>query len=104
MAHFIRLGLGAIMSRLVVEDRTKPGAAHECDHQFGEKETADIGKSQRLRKEGNARINKVMAMRLGSAKIIEQVHNSTYFESLETDISIEDNVCCIDYADTWSSK
>jgi hypothetical protein len=23
---------------------------------------------------------------------------------LETDISIEDNVCCIDYADTWSSK
>jgi len=26
------------------------------------------------------------------------------FESPETDPHIADNACCIDYADTWSSK
>jgi len=36
----------------------------------------DIGKSQRLRKEGNARINKVSAMKPGIAKIIEKVRSS----------------------------
>jgi len=55
-------------------------------------------------KQGNARINKVSAMRPGLAKIIEKVHISWYFESLETDLHMAENACCIDYAETWSSK
>jgi len=78
--------------------------AHERDQQFGENESRDIGKSQRLRKEGNARINKVSAIRPGLAKIIEKVCISTCFESPETDLHIAENACCIDYADTWSAK
>jgi hypothetical protein len=46
---------------------------HEHDQQFGENESMDIGKSQRLRKEGNARINTVSAMRPGLAQIIKKV-------------------------------
>jgi len=76
MAHVIQLALGAFMSSLGVKGRTKSWEAHECDQQYGENETMDIGKSQRLRKEGNARINKVSAMRPGLAKIIEKVRIS----------------------------
>jgi len=61
------------MSSLGVKGRIKSWEAHEHDQQFGENESIDIGKSQRLRKEGNARINKVSAMRPGLAKIIEKV-------------------------------
>ena len=104
MAHVIQLSLGAFMSSLGVKGRTKSWEAHERDQQFGENESTDIGKSQRLRKEGNARINKVSAMRPGLAKIIEKVRISTYYESAETDLHIAENACCIDYADTWSSK
>jgi len=104
MAHVIQLALGAFMSSLGVKGRTKSWEAHERDQQFGENESTDIGKSQRLRKEGNARINKVSAMRPGLAKIIEKVRISTYFESAEADLHIAENACCIDYADTWSSK
>jgi hypothetical protein len=64
------------MSSLGVKGRTKSWEAHERDQQFGKNESIDIGKSQRLRKEGNARINKVLAMRLGLAKIIEKVRIS----------------------------
>jgi hypothetical protein len=64
------------MSRLGVKGRTKFWEAHERDQQFGENESIDIAKSQRLRKEGNARINKVSAMRPGLAKIIEKVRIS----------------------------
>jgi len=103
-AHVILLALGAFVSTLRVKGPTKSWEAHEHDQQFGENERRDIGKSQRLRKEGNARINKVSAMRPGLAKIIEKVHISTYFESAETDLHIADNACCIDYHDTWSSK
>jgi len=73
MAHVIKLALGAFMSSLGVKGRTKSWEAHERNQQFGENESIDIGKSQRLRKEGNARINKVSAMRPGLAKIIEKV-------------------------------
>jgi hypothetical protein len=55
-AHVIQLGLGAFMSSLSVEGRTKSWEAHERNQQFGENESIDIGKSQILRKEGNARI------------------------------------------------
>jgi len=104
MAHVNQLCLGAFMSSLGVKGRTKSWEANECDQQFGENESTDIGKSQRLRKEGNARINKVSAMRPGLAKIIEKVRISTYYESAETDHHIAENACCIDYADTWMSK
>jgi len=76
MAHVIQLTLVAFMSSLGVKGRTKSWEAHERDQQFGENESIDIGKSQRLRKEGNARINKVSAMRPGLAKIIEKVRIS----------------------------
>jgi len=104
MAHVIQLALGAFMSSLGVKGGTKSWEAHERDQQFGENESVDIGKSQRLRKEGNARIKKVSAMKPDLAKLIETVHISRYFESAETDLHIAENACCIDYADTWSSK
>jgi len=104
MAHVLQLAVGAFMSSLGVKGRTKSCEAHERDQQFGENESIDIGNSQRLRKEGNARINKVSAMKPGLAKIIEKVRISWYFESPETDRHIAENACCIDYAHTWSSK
>jgi hypothetical protein len=104
MAHIIQLALDAFMSSLGVKGRTKSWEAHKWNQQFGEIESADIGKSQRLRKEGNAQINKVLAMRPGLAKIIEKVRSLTYFESAETNLHIAENAGCIDYADTWSSK
>jgi hypothetical protein len=73
MAHVTQLASGAFMSSIGVKGHTKSWEAHECDQQFWENESIDIGKSQRLRKEGNARINKVSAMRPGLAKIIEEV-------------------------------
>jgi hypothetical protein len=65
MAHIIQLSLGAFMSILREKGCTKSWEAHERDQQFGDNESTDIVKSQRLRKEGNARINKVSAMRPG---------------------------------------
>jgi hypothetical protein len=76
VAHVIQLALGALMSSLGVKGSTKSWEAHERDQQFGKNERIDIGKSQRLRKEGNARISKVSAMRPGLAMIIENVRIS----------------------------
>jgi len=84
------------MSSLGVKGRTKSWEAHERHQQFGENDITDIGKSQRLRKEGNARINKVSAMRTGLAKIIEKVRISTHCECAETDLQIAENDSCID--------
>jgi len=64
------------MRSLGVKGSTKSWETHERDQQFGENESIDIGKGQRLQKEGNARINKVSAMRPGLAKIIEKVRIS----------------------------
>jgi hypothetical protein len=50
MAHDIQLALGAFMSSLSVKGRTKSWEAHERDQPFGEIESIDIGKSQRLPK------------------------------------------------------
>ena len=61
------------MSSLGVKGLTKFWEAPERDQQFGQNECIDIGKSQKFRKEGNARINKVSAMRPGLVKIIEKV-------------------------------
>jgi hypothetical protein len=104
MVHIIQRSLGAFLSSPGGKGHTKSWETHEHDQQFGENKTIDIGKTQRLPKEGNASINKVSAMRPGLAKIIEKVSISTYCESPETDLFIAENACCIDYADTWSSK
>jgi len=104
MAHVIQLALGAFMSSLGVKGRTKSWEAHERDQQFGKNQSTDNKKCQRCRKEGNARIYKVSAMKPGLAKIMEKVCISWYFERPEIDLHIAKNACCIDYADTWSSK
>jgi len=104
MAHVIRLALVIFMSSFGVKGRTKSSEAHKRDQQCGEKDSIDIGNSQRLRKEGNARINKVSAMRQGLAKIIEKERISWYFESPEIILHIAENACFIDYADTRSLK
>jgi hypothetical protein len=76
MVHVILLSLCVFISSLSVKDRTMSWEAHQRDQQFGENISIDIRKSQRLRKEGSARINKVSAMRPGLAKIIEKVRIS----------------------------
>jgi len=55
-------------------------------------------------KEGKARISMVLAMRPGLAKIIERVRISRHFGRPESDLHIAENACCIDSADSWSSK
>jgi len=104
MAQVTQLALSAFLSSLGVKDRTNSWEAHECNQQFGDNDSIDIGKSQRLRKEGNAWINKVSAMRPGVAKQIEKLRISTNFESPDTDLYIAENACCIDYAAIWLSK
>jgi len=103
-AHVIQLALDGFMSSLNVKGCTKSWEAHERNQQFGENTKMDIGKSHRLRKEGNARINKVSAMQPRLAKIIEKVRIAWYFESPEADLHIAENACCISYANTWSPK
>jgi len=76
MAHVIQLAFCAVMNSLGVKGCTKFWEALEHDQQFGENESTDIGKSQRLRIEGNARIKKVSAMKPGFAKMIEKVRIS----------------------------
>jgi hypothetical protein len=96
--------LGCIHEQSGVNGCSKSWEAHERDQQFGDNESTDIGKSQRLRKEGNVRINKVSAIRPGLAKIIEKVRISTYYESAETNLQIAGTACWIDYADMWMTK
>jgi len=88
MAHVIQLALGAFMSSLGVKGHTKSWEAHERNQQFGVNESIDTVKSQSLRKEVNARIHKVSAMKPGLAKIMEKVCFSWNFGSLEIDLHI----------------
>jgi hypothetical protein len=76
MGHIIKRALGAFMSSQGVNDSPKSWEAHEREQQFGENKSIEIGKSQSLQKEGNARINKVSARDPGLAKIIEKVRIS----------------------------
>ena len=76
MAHIIQLALGGFISSLGVNGRTNSWEVHERDQQFGENESIDIGKSQRLRKVGIAIIINLSAMRPCLAKIIEKVRIS----------------------------
>jgi len=104
MVHVMQMTLGAFMSSLSAKGHTKYWKAHERNQQFRDYESIVIGMSQRLRKEGNAQINEVSAMRPGLAKIIENVHIWRCFESPETHLHIAENAWCIDYADTKSSQ
>jgi hypothetical protein len=76
MVDRIQLAFGPFMNSLGVTGCTKSWEAHEHNQQFGENESIDFGKCQRHRKEGNARINQVVTIRPGLAKIIEKVHIS----------------------------
>jgi len=96
MAHVKRLAYGEFMSSLRVKGRTKASEAHELDQQFGENGSIDIGKSQRLSKEGNTRINKVSAMKPGLSKINQKMHISSCCGSPEIHIQIAEITCCID--------
>jgi len=89
----MQLAVGVFMSSLGVKGVTKCWEAHECDRHFGVNQSIDNWKSQRLRQEGNARINKVSAMRPGLAKIIVKVRISRYFQCPETDFQIAENAC-----------
>jgi len=104
MVHLIELSFGAFMSCVRVTGRTMPCDAHVNNLQFGENASTDIGKSQRLQNEGDARISNVSGMRLGSEKIIERVCISRDCKWAETDIDTAENACCIDYVVSWSSK
>jgi len=73
MVPVIQLALAAFITTVGVKGRTKSWKAHECDQPFREDESIANGISQRFRKEGNARLNKVLAMRPGLARIIEKV-------------------------------
>jgi hypothetical protein len=92
----IKLSLGAFMRSLSAKGCTKSWEAHERNQQFGENQSIDIGKSERFRQEGNARINNVSPMRQGLAKITEKDHSSRHFESPDTNLHIASNTCCID--------
>jgi hypothetical protein len=76
MGHSIQQAVGAIMSSLGKTGCTKSLKSRPHDQKFGEIKYMDIGKCQRLPTEGNARINKVSAMRLGLARIIGKVRIS----------------------------
>ena len=100
-AHVIQLALGSFMSSLSVKGRTKSLVAHQHYEQFVENKSIDIWKCQRLRKEVNARINKVLANGPGLEKIIDKLCISRYFENSETELPIAENVCMSVYTDTW---
>jgi len=104
MVHGIQLVLGAFMTSLGIEGHNKSREAEERDQQFGENKSIDIGRSQRLHKQGNDWTTKVSAMRPGLAMIIETVCISGTFKSPATDLHIGQNACCIHYTDTGSSK
>jgi hypothetical protein len=73
MAHISQLAFGAFLSSFSVKGHPKSWEAHEPNYRFGDIESIDIGKSQRLRKGGNARINKVLAPNPGLVTIVEKV-------------------------------
>jgi hypothetical protein len=104
MAYVIQLAGGAFLSSLSWKYHTRSWEAHERDQQFRGNEGIDNGKSQRLWKEGNARIHNLSAREPDLAMIIEKVRTSRYFESPETDLQLTENACWIDYPNRWSSE
>jgi len=70
MAHVVPLTSGVFQSSPCVTAHIKSSEAYERVQQFVENERIDIGKHQRLRKDGNATIPKESAMTPGFGKII----------------------------------
>jgi hypothetical protein len=97
MNHVIQLVIGAFMSSLGVKGHTKSWEAHECQQHFGEHKSTELGKSHRLRKEGNGRSYMVSTRMPGGAKIIVMVCILRTFKRTETNLSIAANDCGIDY-------
>jgi len=83
-----QLGLGAYICSLGVKDHTKSGEAYQCDQRFKDNEIIDIWKSHRLRREGTARICKMLAKGAGLAKIIEKLHISGNFPNSKSDLHL----------------
>jgi len=104
MVHIIQLALDAFMCSLGLKHRTKFWEAHERVQQSGENQSIHFGKSQWLRKEGNATINRVAAIRPSLAKIIEKVCISRHVESPKINLHRAENACCSHYAYPMSSK
>jgi len=104
MAHVIQFALSAFLSSFRVDGHTKSWNVQERKQHFGKNACMDTGNSQRLRKNGNARITKMSDMRLRWAKIIRNVRFSGHLQSPETDIHIAENTCCIDYTNIWLLK
>jgi len=104
VSEIIQFALGAFMDILSVNGCTRRWKAHGCNQHFDENYNTHIGKSQSLRKEGIAIINKVLAMRSGFTKIIVNLHVSSGFEWPHSNLHIAENACCMDYINTWSSK
>jgi len=102
MECVIKLGLGVFMISLGAKGPTKSWEAHESDHQFGTNESINIGKSQRLCTEGNARLNMLSDLRPGLAMIFEKVQISRYIEIPQTELHKAWNVTWVEYTDTWS--
>jgi len=76
ITHIIQLAFGAFMSGLSAKGCTTSWEALDGYQQVGENQSIDIGKSERLRKEGSARINKMSAMRPGLSNLIDNVRIS----------------------------
>jgi len=104
LAHDIQLVLGAFMSSLGVKGLIQSRETHQRNQQCGENQTTENGRSQRFRKEGNARFDQVSAMRLGLAKIIEKLHIWSNVDSPEIAINIGANPGFNDYTETCPSK
>lgn len=104
MAHIVQITSGGFMSSPSANSPTKCWESPEQDQQVGEHQQTAIRKSERLRTEGNARIDRVSAMGAGFASIIENIHISRYFESHETNLHTAGNVCCIEYTETACLK
>jgi len=103
MLNVIQLALGVLMSSLGVEGHTRSCEWCERDQQDGGHECANIGMSKTVWEEGNARLNKLSAMRPSHAKLIHNVHITTRFERPETDLDVAKSACWIYYEDTWLS-
>lgn len=104
MPHCSRVSFGAFITTIDVEGCTISWESHLRNQQFGQTETTDNAKSQRLQQERNARINNMSAMKPGLPKIIQREYISRYFDSTETDHDTAVNAGCIGYTGTMLLK
>jgi hypothetical protein len=104
MAHVIQHALSAFTCSLCENGHPKSWVTHKRNRKFRDHTTIDIGDWNRLHYVGNVRFSNVSAMKPGIQKIAGNEGISRYFESVERDLHIVPNACCVDYAGTCSSK